>query len=228
MLDVYLFINPLGNRCFDAEQNILSVIHQTTEKVNFQINPLVTLDTVSGIINRRHLQEDNMQVRHAVTDEVYQVSLDYEAARFQGKRRGRKFLFALQQLLLIDHQPYSLAVVHQAAEQAGLDWEFFKDDRNSKLAHKSFQRDQQLAINMNAQRHPTVVLENVTGFAYGIALNACESYTIILDIISGHIPVDAIMATHERYEQQFVTTSAHHHHYAIWPLFPQDAHRPAK
>ena len=40
MLEMYLFINPLGAKCYEAEQNILKLAEESSQKFQIRFIPL--------------------------------------------------------------------------------------------------------------------------------------------------------------------------------------------
>ena len=49
MLDMYLFINPLGSACYHTEQNILKLGDSLNEKINFNFVPLMNFKTINDV-----------------------------------------------------------------------------------------------------------------------------------------------------------------------------------
>lgn len=47
MLEVYLFVNPLGAPCMRSEQNIMKLAARLNNKVSFQFVPLLTQQVVA-------------------------------------------------------------------------------------------------------------------------------------------------------------------------------------
>lgn len=96
MLEIHLFVNPLENRCFRCEHDVLKIDHQLNTKVNYRFIPFFNMATIQQTIESYHLNQHSLAVRQIVSRTIYQVILDYMAASFQGKKRGRQFLLILQ------------------------------------------------------------------------------------------------------------------------------------
>lgn len=51
MLELYLFINPLGSTCYHAEQNILKLVELSKSKIKFKFVPLLNINSISSIMS---------------------------------------------------------------------------------------------------------------------------------------------------------------------------------
>jgi predicted DsbA family dithiol-disulfide isomerase len=188
LLEMYLFINPLGGACYETEKHILKLVNQSKDKINFRFIPLLSLNTISLIIQRKGIALNDLETRNLVAAKIYRFALDYKAALFQGKKRGRNFLLAVQKQVLTQNKSYCDELVYQIAQECELDLEMFKQDRCSEFTIQSFKQDQEMAAEMNVTTHPTLVLYNLAGCDYAIALADYESLSFLEDILSGKIP----------------------------------------
>ena len=100
MLEIHLFVNPLGMRCFRCEQDVLRIDQQLRTKVNYQFIPLFNMDTIQQTMKLYHLNDHDLNVRQQTSATLYQIILDYKAALFQGRKRGRHYLLRLQTALI--------------------------------------------------------------------------------------------------------------------------------
>lgn len=195
MLEMYLFINPLGGVCYQAEKNILQLMQDATEDVRFRFIPLLNMQSTQDVMKLKKLPVNDLAARNQLVSEIYRASLDFKAALFQGKKRGRAYLLNVQQQMNDRTSPYDDEVALKAAKESGLDEEMFLHDRQSDFAAHSFMQDQKMAAEMNVAHHPTVVLFNVSGFDCGIAMDACDSYDVLTDIFAGRSPQDLVEQT---------------------------------
>lgn len=157
MLEIFLFINPLGELCYQTEQGIMQLISHSNQNIRSRFITMLSLKTINDVLEVSK-QPSDLNLRNQLADEIYRSALDFKAASFQGKKRGCKFLFEIQKQVGIKNLPYNEEVVSSAAKVAGLDWEMFSADRQSKLAIKSFHSDQKVAAEMNVTTHPTIVV----------------------------------------------------------------------
>ena len=79
MLEMYLFINPLGAVCYQAEQDILTLVARSDKQINFRFIPLLTLKTVTSVMKTRHIPLGDLEQRNKLAKELYQAALDCKA-----------------------------------------------------------------------------------------------------------------------------------------------------
>ena len=94
------------------------------------------MHTIQNTLHRYGLSASHHQ---AVSELLYQVSLDYKAALFK-VGSGASLLTQLQTAIIKDARRYSPALVEEIACQVGLDLEMFLADRQSDLAREAFGR----------------------------------------------------------------------------------------
>ena len=179
MLEIHLFVNPLENRCFRCEHDVLKIDHQLNTKVNYRFIPFFNMATIQQAIESYHLNQHSLAVRQIVSRTIYQVILDYMAASFQGKKRGRQFLLILQNALIKENINYNHDLVKDVALRSKLDLEMFMEDRNSSLAKKTFRQEQQVAKSLGVKEPATAVVFDSSQSQYGFLLNNFDYNTLI-------------------------------------------------
>lgn len=188
VLEIYLFVNPLGEQCLEAERSVLKVAEEHHDTVHYQFLPLVNLHTVEDVMQRNQLNTHDLTIRNQIFQKVYAAALDYKAALFQGKRRGQEFLMDLQAELNFHHERYTDDLIDRLAADNGLDSEMFHEDRRSKLTAESFEADQRIACEMQIQKHPSAVIYNYADPTqdYGIMIEDCASYEVLKQLCQGN------------------------------------------
>ncbi|MFB9769454.1 DsbA family protein [Lactiplantibacillus modestisalitolerans] len=186
MLEVYLFVNPLATQCVRDEQNVLRLANDSDKQIQFQFVPLLNINVVSRALKCQGIQASNWQAQNKQSQTLYRVILDYKAALFQGKKRGRNFLIALQAAMLKAQQRYSEALVKQVAQDCQIDLDMFMEDRDSQLAKQAFQADQRLASEMNITEASSAVVFDCDRYDYGVLLEHFN-YTTLLDLVNGQL-----------------------------------------
>ncbi|WP_143463985.1 DsbA family protein [Levilactobacillus enshiensis] len=167
MLEVYLFVNPLGARCMRSERNIMKLADHLNSKVSFQFVPLLN----QQIIEQALPAHPTLAERNAFFNVYYQAILAYKAALFQGKRKGRDFLLNMQMAVVNDHQKFSNDLVLNLAKKCHLDLDMFTEDCQSDLAKQAFQTDQKLAAEMKIEQSSSAVIFNCDVSQCGLLLN---------------------------------------------------------
>lgn len=170
MLEVYLFINPLGSRCMKSEKCILRLADQIFGNISYQFIPLLNPQMIDQHLKATNQDCHDLNLRNEQFNLHYRTILDYKAALFQGKKKGRLFLLNLQNQIVDQGQPYSDKLVLEVAKHVHLDLEMFSEDRQSELARRAFQADQRLASEMNVADPSTAILYNADVSDYGLML----------------------------------------------------------
>lgn len=166
MLELHLFVNPLGMQCYHCEQDVLRIEKElAATKLNYQFVPLINMQTTENTLQRYQLGPDK---RAVVSRLLYQVSLDYKAALFQGGKRGRRYLLQMQTELIANQRPYSPELVEAVAIDAKLDREMFLADRTSSLARQALAADQKMASELDVTNTATAVIFDTTGPDFGV------------------------------------------------------------
>lgn len=179
MLEVHLFVNPLGLGCLQCEKSLLDVDHEIAAKVNYQFIPLLNMQTISETMTLFEQDSQTLSRRNQTAEILMQVALDYEAALFQGRRRARLYLLELQKNLCCNPISYSREMAIQTAKRARLDIDMFLEDRHSQLAAKSFNRHQQLAHSLGIATPSTAVVVDTDDPQYSLLVDNFNMRTLI-------------------------------------------------
>ncbi|MFO8069061.1 MAG: DsbA family protein [Alkalibacterium sp.] len=165
IIEVFLFVNPLGPTCFETERIIESFSSERDEKVNVRFIPLLNFHTIGNIIK----ETDNPTLAHRnqlYTDSFY-ASLAFQSASMQGRKKGRNFLMALQGKVINEGKEVTKELFTEIAELIKLDLEMFEEDIQSDFSKSAFKKDQSLAQEMNIQNAPSCVLYSGNNDDYG-------------------------------------------------------------
>ncbi|AMV59869.1 DsbA family protein [Pediococcus damnosus] len=176
MLDVYLFVTPWDEQCIQSEKVMIDFVQNVDQKVSFQIIPMLNMQIIQSYLhNTKNKSYDSY---NRLSEDMYNMILDYKAALFQCKRHGRNFLKLIQQEINSNHLPYSKQLGSEIAERAKLDLEMFENDRRSKLARDAFKADQRTASEMNVAISPAAVIFNDDGDDCGILVEDFDDKTL--------------------------------------------------
>ncbi len=158
MLEIYLFVSPLGSRCLRRELELMTYQKNfTPTKICYQVIPLINQETINRALADLH-RTPSMKNQQAINILMNQITLDYQAALLQGKKRGIKFLCKLQSTIIHDQQPYSQQLVAEAINDVKLDPEQFYLDRKSKLVQQAIQQMNLLVHEFKIQEPTSAVL----------------------------------------------------------------------
>ncbi|WP_125763149.1 MULTISPECIES: DsbA family protein [Levilactobacillus] len=177
MLEVYLFVNPLGARCMRSERNIMRLADHLNSKVSFQFVPLLNQQIIAQSLSSR----PTLAERNARFNVTYQAILAYKAALFQGKRKGRKFLLNMQDAVVSQHQSFTEELTLEMAKKCHLDLDMFTEDCQSDLAKQAFKTDQKLAAEMKIEQSSSAVIFNCDVSDCGLLLNDV-TYDALCDV----------------------------------------------
>lgn len=170
MLEIHLFVNPLGPNCQHCETDVLKCRQMTAAKVQCTIVPLFNMTTIQQTIQMYGLPTNDLEVRSTVCQALYQAILDYKAAQYQGQKRARKFLLLQQKALAHNHLHYDDQLAQQLANKVPLDLEMFDEDRHGQLVKKAFNDDQQLASQMGVTSTDTAIVVDTIAPDCGIKI----------------------------------------------------------
>lgn len=167
MLELHLFVNPLGMRCLRCEKDVLKIDRDLNTKISYQFVPLFNMKTIDNTLKYYHLNPHDLAIRQQVSKILNQVILDYKAALFQGRKRGRHYLLQLQSALINQGLDYNDELINKIAHDSHLDLEMFFEDRQSQLAKQAFRQDQKIASDLGVSETATAVVFNTEDSDYG-------------------------------------------------------------
>lgn len=168
--EIYLFINPIGSACYQAEQELMNFIESSDTKIDFHLIPVHNFKTFSDYMKAKKIPKTNLDLRNKHFFQIYEACLAYAAASMQGKKKGRLFLMALQKAIVIDNQPFSHNLVYDIALKTNLDIEMFSEDKQSEFAKTAFEADQKVAREMHVLSNPSCVIFNDQSINEGILI----------------------------------------------------------
>lgn len=174
MIELFLFINPIGPICYDIEKEILNRLNTNRKKIHLQILPFVNLFSVGVSMDYLSMNKADLVLRNEQTNQIYAASLDYKAAQLQGKKIARDFLLKLQQRIGIEKQEYCDTLVKELFSETNGDLEMFLEDRTSELVKKNFATDQRVAKDMGITITPSAVVYDFSSEEYGFLLEGSE------------------------------------------------------
>lgn len=156
VIEVFLFVNPLGPTCFETEKMIESFSAERDEKVKVRFIPLLNFHTIGNKL--KETENQTLSNRNQLYTDSFHASLAFQAASMQGKKKGRKFLMVLQDKVINEGKEVTKELFAQIAELIKLDLEMFEEDFESDFSKSAFKKDQKLAQKMEIHSAPSCVL----------------------------------------------------------------------
>ncbi len=187
MLELHLFVNPLGMRCLRCEKDVLKIDRDLNTKISYQFVPLFNMKTIDNTLKYYHLNPHDLAIRQQVSKTLNQVILDYKAALFQGRKRGRHYLLQLQSALINQGLDYNDELINKIAHDSHLDLEMFFEDRQSQPAKQAFHQDQKIASDLGVSETATAVVFNTEDSDYGLMIPNFDYNTLINAFKSGKL-----------------------------------------
>ncbi|MHC5268717.1 DsbA family protein [Enterococcus sp. LJL98] len=178
MIEIYLFIHPLGKFCTEAEKFLLDFSQRCAAKIDLQIVPVVSPKTIAFALKQTPMTLDARNDYYQLT---YQIALDFKAAQIQGKKYARDFLLSLQERILYQNQPYSEEMAQALFLKTGGDLDMFLEDRRSELVEELFWRDQKTARDFRVTRPTSAVIYDCSSEQDGLLLEGLETIEAVFE-----------------------------------------------
>ncbi|MGX7140659.1 DsbA family protein [Facklamia languida] len=179
--DFYLFVNPLGRKCYAFEQEILKVKTLISSKINLNILCIHNESVINDFIQRLGYQPGNLALRNELYTKLYQSALAIKAASFQGKRKGRNFLMAFQKEICAELSRVSEETIYSIAEDCQLDLDLFDEDFHSDFVKELYFKDLRIAKSMGVKRTPTLVIFDSMNERAGFIIDKAFSHEAVLE-----------------------------------------------
>ncbi|ERL66160.1 DsbA family protein [Schleiferilactobacillus shenzhenensis] len=186
MLEIFLFVNPIGIECLSAERSTLKAIADYPDTVHYSFIPLVNLKIVKRYMELKHIPANDLTAQNKINQMAYSVALDFKAASFQGTKKAREFLLFIQSAINEHDRAYTPALVEEGLRAAGVDSAMFWDDRHSPYVQSGYEKDLAAATRMGVEIAPSMVL-----FDYakdidhaGLLVAGCTNENIIRGLFS--------------------------------------------
>ncbi|WP_390405879.1 DsbA family protein [Lacticaseibacillus jixiensis] len=177
MLEVFLFVNPIGMRCRDAEAAVTRLSEESNTRVDLHFIMLLNFEVISQFMQHHHLDPMDLTLRNHLFDTAHQVALDYKAAQLQGNRLARTLLMAEQEMFSDGILRYDAAFAQACVRGYGLNWERFQRDRAAQPVLNCFATDQNIAREMGITQAPsTVILNHNIPDLPGVAVANLDDY----------------------------------------------------
>ncbi|MBG9980898.1 DsbA family protein [Facklamia sp. DSM 111018] len=181
--DFFLFVNPLGRKCYYSEQEIAQAKELISSRVEINILCIHNEYILNDFMARMGIHQSNLTLRNEIYTMLYRASLAFKAASMQGKKRGRRFLTDFQQKIQTDLHLFDNDFIIDVAEEAKLDIDLFIDDLQSDYVRDLYLNDLKIAHSMGVKITPSLVIFDSMQDRDGIIVEGSFTYDEILDLL---------------------------------------------
>ena len=208
IFELYLFVNPLGSYCYRCENELLKFVRNSEFKVHYQFVTFHNLQTVNQYMKNQKLPVTDLDLRNDIYMKIYDAALSYKAALLQGKRLGHQFLIELQQQIHQQKREYNDDLLEEILNKVEIDKKMFYEDKSSSAVKKAYDRDLQIAQEMNVTHTPSLVIFDNSNQPYGLLLASSITAETIAEIcngepLPGYHSTKKLVGTHTNEPQKF-------------------------
>lgn len=200
MIEIFLFVNPIGIECLSAERSTLRAIEDYPDTVHYSFVPLINLKIVKHYMELKHIDPTNLKAQNEINRVAYSVALDFKAASFQGTKKARQFLLFMQSAINEHDRQYTPSLIEEGLKLAHIDVTMFWEDRHSTYVKSGYEKDLAAATRMGVETAPSMVL-----FDYskdidhsGLLVAGCTNENIIRGLFSHAGDLGDHAASHSR------------------------------
>ena len=185
IFELFLFVNPLGTYCYRCENELLKFVRNSEFKVHYHFLTFHNLQTVNQYMKNQKLPVTDLDLRNDIYMKIYDAALSYKAALLQGKRLGHQFLIELQQQIHQHKRAYNDDLLEEILNKVEIDKKMFYEDKSSSAVKKAYDRDLQIAQEMNVTHTPSLVIFDNSNQPYGLLLASSITAETIAEICNG-------------------------------------------
>lgn len=160
LIEIFLFVDPLGKRCNNVRKIISNFRTERPEKIKLRVIPMVNFSKVYRHTRRQSATSQSSMVdqNNQFSNNTYEACLAFHASAMQGKNMAHKFLTVLQEQVVDEGLPYSEELMYNIVKNIGLDVEMFTEDYKSEFTKKIYKKNLGLAADMKVKTTPSIVL----------------------------------------------------------------------
>lgn len=208
IFELFLFVNPLGTYCYRCENELLKFVRNSEFKVHYHFLTFHNLQTVNQYMKNQKLPVTDLDLRNDIYMKIYDAALSYKAALLQGKRLGHQFLIELQQQIHQQKREYNDDLLEEILNKIEIDKKMFYEDKSSSAEKKAYDRDLQIAQEMNVTHTPSLVIFDNSNQPYGLLLASSITAETIAEIcngepLPGYHSTKKLVGTHTNEPQKF-------------------------
>lgn len=185
MFEAFMFINPIGTRCYQVEQNIMQTMKEAGVEASYHIVPIVNIKGIQRDLRRRHLSTSDVELFNRATKASYDALNQYHAIKLTaGNKKARSYIYELQEALNIKGVTFDDSLFNKIIADIGLSSKTIIEATQSKYLEESICEDQKLAKKYNVQFTPTTVVFNDLDDQSGVLIEGSISSEDLLNLVS--------------------------------------------
>ncbi len=187
MFEVFLFVNPIGIRCYESECEIMAAIDQTSRKAIYHFVPLANMVGIRADMRRRGLSHTNLMQFNEISNATFSALHDYHALKLSvGNKKARRYLLLLQAEINTHQAHYTQALKRSLIQQLDVNFVQFTTARQSRFIEQSMQKDVDLAQKFKVINTPTTVIFDCDHDESGIIFEGCVRREELEAILTDH------------------------------------------
>lgn len=170
MFEIFLFVNPLGTKCYQNAQTVMSALHEQQLSACYHLVPVVSLANIQAYLKQGSECPGCLsQFNHAAKAMKDAQTVFYVLKLLAGNKKARHFIFDLQSSLLTNRS-FSPQLTKQILQALGISPQIIANHRESRFVERARQHDQKLIEQFQVRATPTTVIynyeQNQTGYLF--------------------------------------------------------------
>ena len=105
IIEVFLFVNPLGRTCYESEKLVEAFSAERDEKVKVRFVPILNIRSIGNLVKGNY--DSSLSNRNQLYTDSYNASLAFQAASMQGRKKGRNDLNVVYEKDYVTHKKES-------------------------------------------------------------------------------------------------------------------------
>lgn len=170
-IEIYSFFDPFSTDCFklSAILSKLRLEYKQYIRIRHILNPSLRVLTKSQAQS---------------TSDLDNIALAYKAAELQGRLRAERFIHLVQNEIITKKDIITEGMVNDCINNAGIDYDVFKEDLHNKVLKESLQVDLHIAREMDITEAPSLVFFSEDVHEEGLKVEGLYPYHIYTYIIN--------------------------------------------
>lgn len=88
MVEIYLFVNPLGGVCLEIEKEIIQLSVNDKKKIQLRFIPLLNMKTINEFLSRQHIPINDIKRRNRIFEDYTQPLLTIKQHSYKAEKKA--------------------------------------------------------------------------------------------------------------------------------------------